>query len=251
MAGRLAVGPMAAAAVLLLISRESEGRERTAEGETRTMSGSGSESRIFTYRLSHRQIQTWKAIQSVVLARDAAGRPLHPVLYGLWRRVQENNCAIEIEFIDSGRAKINLAGQFLIDAASSERGVLSGVIQLNLSVIDRGSVNNRIRGAGQRAGFRGLTRTERYAQVLGHELAHVVLAFEDEGYRAKLCELDRSVKSFLSFRRQLGKDFGSRNTERLFLSRIDALGIEMENPVNEIESDVWHELRLSSGSGLK
>ncbi len=250
MAGRFAVGTMAAVAVFFLIAGGSKGYAGEVEGiKTEKLTSSGSESGILTYRLSQRQIRTWKVIQSVVLARDVAGFPAHPVLYNLWRRVQESGCSIEIEFIDSGRAKINLVGQFLIDAASSERGVLSGIIQLNLAIIDRGSVSSRIRG--QRAGFKGLIRVERYAQVLGHELAHVVLALEDAAYQAKLRELDQAVKSFLSFRRQGGKDFGSRDEERRFLSRIDSLGIEMEGPANEIESNVWHELRISSGSGRR
>ncbi len=252
MAGRFAVGTMAAAALLFLVAGASEGGERGRESiKIDKVSGRASESGILTDRLSRRQLRTWRLIQSVVLARDTSGRPIHLALYNLWHRVQEGGCTIKIEFIDSGRAKINLAGQFLIDVASSGRGVLSGVIQLNLGVIDRGSTGNRIRDSGQRVGFKGLSRVDRYAQVLGHELAHVVLALEDAAYQAKLRELDRAVKSFLSSRRQVGKDFGSSDEERRFLSRIDSLGIEMEKPVNEIESNVWQELRLSSARGLR
>jgi hypothetical protein len=234
--------PCTATMVLTLLATVPCTLAQSREGVRATAPVSG----ICTDRLTASQLRIWESIQGIVFARDKEGRPAHPMLYSLWQRVQESGCTIEVEFIDRGRTKVNLAGQFLIEEVDSGRGSLSGVIQLNLTVIDRASVNKRSRSTAGYTRFEGLTRIERYAEVLGHELSHVVLALEDEGYERTLRELDTAVKIFRSSRRQIGRDFGLSDAERPFLSRIDSLGIQMENPANDVEARVWRELRSSS-----
>ncbi len=242
---------MAAGAIMFLMAGQADARPREEENTAAESScGSRKAAGLLTHRLSSRQRRTWESIQRIVVAMDKEGRPVHPVIYGLLRRIEESGCAIQLEIIEKVRSKENLAGQFLIGDPLPGSSGFSGVIQLNLAVIDRATVNRAGNAAGH-SRFEGLGRMARYTEVLGHELSHVVLALEDQSYHHRLRELDGAIRLFQSSRRLIGKDFGARSDEHPLLSGIDSLGIQMETPANEFEARVWHELRYSPLSGLK
>jgi len=136
----------------------------TAEGEIRTD------------RLSRSQLKAWKEIAAVVLAMDPRGRPLHPTLHRLWREVDSSRHVVHVELPRrSGSSAI--AGRFRIES-QGPGGRLEAALVLNLRVIDR-----VLTGApdAQPVPFDALGRTERRAQVLGHELAHAAWAFAAPG----------------------------------------------------------------------
>jgi len=130
------------------------------------------EAEVLTDRLSGAQLKAWKQIAAVVLATDAEGRPLHPTLHRLWQEVSSSRHVLHIELPRrSGSSAI--AGRFRIEGQRQD-GRIEATLMLNLRVIDRVLTGSP---EAQLVPFEVLGRTERRAQVLGHELAHAAWAF--------------------------------------------------------------------------
>src|SRR5262245_15155697 len=134
---------------------------------------SAADTNIITDRLAGKDLRRWEAIKRIVFAEDIEGQPLHPTLRGLWEKLERSGHTIYIEMRGMGRAISNTAGVFHIERLDPEGVRHVAIIRLYPEIIDRAYV-------GQNAGvegfipFQGLSREERYAEVLGHEMAHAV-----------------------------------------------------------------------------
>ena len=71
-------------------------------------------------------------------------------------------------------------------------------IRLNLDTIRKAYVAKKARLANGLIPFAGLSTTERYAEVLGHELAHAVGILLDQDYFQLYQELEREVAEYES-----------------------------------------------------
>lgn len=135
---------------------------------------SQAEAGLRTDGLSGRNLKTWRAILAVVQAVDSAGQPLHPTLLRLYREVESSAHDVRI-VIPRTKGTSPIAGRFRVESVGAD-GRHEASILLNLRMIDRVLTGFP---EAQVVTFERLSRTERYAQVLGHEMAHAAWTFVD------------------------------------------------------------------------
>ena len=197
---------------------------------------------IITDRLTGKDLRRWNAIKRIVFAEDAEGQSLHPTLRSLWERLERSGHTIYIEMGDTGRAISNTAGVFRLEQFDPEGIRHVAVIRLYPGTIDRAYVGPNAARAEGFIPFQGLNKVERYAEVLGHELAHAVHILSDLT-RAQMVEeiVQQTNESFLSY----GRRYGYANIESEMRQRIakrDAFLKELEEPAEAAEMSVWREI---------
>jgi len=200
---------------------------------------SGEGSGIRTDRLSERQLRTWRKIERIVFARDSAGRYLHPALERLWRQVESSGHPVFIELHPSvGTAR---AGRVVVEGAGPDGKNRALAIQLHTSTIDKADTSKWARRPDGFIPFEKLERVMRYAEVLGHELAHAAQILQDPGYAALTEELVRLLAESAACTRQAGKVvFDGENERRL--RRLAFLDQLVEPPAIAAEIEIWREL---------
>ena len=197
---------------------------------------------LITTRLSAKDLEKWKAIEQVVFAEDANHQWMHPTLVGLWEWAETSGHAIYIEFFRPSSVATCMAGHFTIEQfdPSGERHV--AVIQLNLMNIDQAYVGRETKRDDGLVPFLGLDREERYAEVLGHELAHAVHILTDLERARMVEEVVQQTNQML-----LSRDRGSRENRvdlelgRLLSKRDDYLQ-KLEAQAEGMEKVIWEEL---------
>lgn len=211
--------------------------------EDRRMSA-GAARGIRTDRLSGRALETWNAIVKVAMAEDAGGRPLHPTLRALWDAVDASGRAVFVELPEPKGRRPYIVGQFAITKVDPAGRALEGVLVVNPPAIDRASTGP---GAARKDGFipfAELGKWERYAEVLGHELAHAAWSFGDADRTRLIMTLPGEVEQLS--RRILaakGEAVGEEPLEQA--RRLDRLNRQIEEPAEAAEEAVWAELRAS------
>jgi len=204
-------------------------------------------------RLTPKQLRIWRSIERIALARNGAGQPFHPRLESLWRHAQASGHRIYIEMRTS--AVQNMAGKFLMEKPDSQGKNPTLVIHLYLSTIKRAVSGERARRPGGFIPFENLSTTERYAEVLGHELAHAVWTLKDPSYASLSDEQDRLTAELVCSRNPKAKRSLLDPENRQRITRLESLEKLIEGPPNAIEIEVWRELVKSqsarSGLGLQ
>jgi hypothetical protein len=195
-----------------------------------------------TDRLSGKQLEKWQKIEELVMVKDRDGRPLHPTLRQLWDAVDTSRHAIFIEMPDS---KGYFAGRFEITRVDPEGEAHQGVILLNLRAIDRTSTGRAAARADGFIPFEGLRKNERYAEVLGHELAHAAWHLASPE-RARLAErlqgqLEEQARVLLA----AGPGTGSDPELLAQETDLERLARELEAPAETAERAIWEELQAS------
>src|SRR5262249_9197248 len=135
-----------------------------------------------------------------------------------------------------------LAGRFAVTKVDPTGRCHEAVLVLNLRSIDRVSTQRPAARPDGFVPFKDLRRFERYAELLGHELAHAVwhLADQDRARIGHWLEAEREERA-----RQLveaGVE-GPEESLRARLAELDALARDLERPAEEAEKAVWKELR--------
>jgi hypothetical protein len=227
--------------LLALLVNQINGQEtksRKLEGGPGRVDSSG----LITSRLSIKELERWKELERIVFAEDADRRPLHPVLRNLWERVQTSGHAVFVEIASSTRTSTCTAGSFAIERFDPKGEKHIAAIRLNLSSIDQAAVGP---GSARDNGFipfQGLSKKERYVEVLGHELAHAVHILTDLERAGKVEEMvEKTNEILLSWRQNRnGNSLGPEINRRL--SRRDALLKDLEEQAEQVEYVVWQEL---------
>jgi hypothetical protein len=202
---------------------------------------------IRTDRLSRKQLRAWKAIEAKVFAKDASGRLRYPKLNSLWRSVETSGNLVYVE-LPAPKARYDReAGKFVVEKSGFEGQKHIAVIRLCLPVIDEALVRKRARGSDGFIRFDGLRKEERYAEILGHELAHAVWVLGDQGHARLLQELIAEVEGFERSRRRALHGAALDEQERQHLQRIEFLMTKIEGPAEMAEAEVWKELLESRG----
>ena len=157
---------------------------------------------VRTDRLSPRQLQAWKTIERIVLAKDASGRSSHPKLHSLWQWAETSGHVIYVELPDpKGRCDHQGEDSGSRRPISKDRRHIA-VIRLCLPVIDGALVRKRTRNMDGFIQYEGLSKEQRYAEALGHELAHAVWILGDRSHARLIEALDREVEEFNNRRRE-------------------------------------------------
>lgn len=191
---------------------------------------------IVTDRLSRSQLRVWRSILEIVMARDKQGRQLHPTLYGLYHRAETSGHLIHIEL--SEEESLSRAGRFRIETLdpSGTRHVMA--IRLNLPTIDRTYVGESTRHANGWIPFAGLRTTQRYAEVLGHELAHAISVFQDPEALRLYQQLEKETKDL-----EIGDGNDASGDWPKRLESVEQLMRQIERPAEAAELEIWRELQ--------
>jgi len=197
-----------------------------------------------TDRLCGKHLERWQKIEELVMAEDGDGQPLHPTLRQLWDAVDTSRHAI---FVEMAGSKGYFAGRFEVRSVDPEGEAHEGVILLNLRAIDRTSTGPAAARADGFIPFEGLGKNERYAEVLGHELAHAVWHLASTN-RARLAErlqgqLEEQARMLLAMdpNKRSGQGLQEQETD------LERLARDLEGPAETAERAIWEELKASRG----
>jgi hypothetical protein len=213
---------------------------------TETPAGSRAEyektSGILTERIPARHLARWQAIERLVFAEDDTGQPLHPTLRSLYEWAESSGHAIYIELITESRLSSCTAGNFSIERFDPRGERHEAVIKLYLANIDLAFIGESVQRPDGLIPFKGLKKEERYAEVLGHELAHAVDILSDLEKVRKVEEVvEQTNELLLRYHSQrAGQSLSADLRKRL--SRRDSLLHELERRAESIEARVWREL---------
>jgi hypothetical protein len=198
---------------------------------------------ILTDRLSAKQLERWRKIERIVFAVDAKGEILHPVLHALWKWADTSGHAIYIEFRESYNPIGSAAGSFQIERLDPTGQRHIALIRLNITIIDQAYIGPDVRRPDGLIPFEGLGKEERYAEVLGHELAHAEDVLPNRE-RARLVEeyVEQTNELILSHLKAVvnGNLLDTEMRQRL-LTR-DCLLHGLEGYAEAVETLVWREL---------
>jgi hypothetical protein len=223
---------LAAVAAVILLHSPDAGAQKMAphHEQAATTSEHKDASGIVLDHLTARQLRVWESIVKVVLARDSDGHALHPMLYSLYHHAQASDHEIRIE-LSTRRTVLSAVGFCRIQPHTGVSLKEVVLIRLNLGMIDRAIASETSRRNDGFIPFAGLSKKERYAEVLGHELAHVIRLISNAEYRGLYLE------------RQALAD--ARNED---VQVIDGLTRLIEAPAEEAEIEIWRELTAGRGS---
>jgi hypothetical protein len=239
----LTVAHLLLLALLVCKINGQETQSKKIEVATRHAASSG----LITSRLSMKELDLWKEMERIVFAESADRRPLHPELRNLWEWVETSNHAVFIEITRSTRISSCTAGSFAIERFDPNGEKHIAAIKLNLSSIDQAHVGPSSARDNGFIPFQGLSKKERYVEVLGHELAHALYILADPERARKVEEMVEKTNEILLSQRQnrrvnlLAPDMNRR------LSRRDALLKDLEEQAEEMEYVVWRELIAGKG----
>ncbi len=209
-----------------------------------------------TERLSVSDLETWKTIEGIVFAEDKEGQPLHPTLRNLWQWIETSGHTVFIEFIKFRGISNCTAGLFTIERFDPLGEHHIAVIKLNLTNINMAYVGPETRKPSGFVPFKGLGKQERYAEVLGHELAHAVHILTNLERVRLVEELVQQTNQILLSRyskRQKAHHTTAAELSRRVAKR-DELLHRLEEQAEQMEKVIWEELvkgkRLNSKLSL-
>jgi hypothetical protein len=206
----------------------------------------GSPSGFRTDRLTPKQLLIWEEIEKIALAADKGGRLLHPRLHGLWQCIQSSGHTAFIEMMEH-RAPTSMGAKTTQEKTDLDGNRKVVVIWLHLWAIDKALADRAVRRSDGLTPYYRLGKYERYAEALGHELAHAVLMLENPGY-AHLCSEYRSESTELVA--MLGQGRGAADEEIWQRrQRLQSLADRIEKPAEAAELEIWSELRSGQHRG--
>ncbi len=228
---------------LLMASAQTTAQDQGAKHTARSVRVSTG---LITERIPARLLPKWQAIEKLALGEDAKGQPLHPTLRNLWEWAESSGHAIYIELIGQTRLSSGTAGQFSLERLDPTGERDEAVIRLYLANIDQAFIGESVARADGFIPFKGLKKEARYAEVLGHELAHAVDILADPAKVRKVEDLVEQTNELLLAHhpRRGGEILSSELKQRL--AHRDILLRVLEDRAAEIEAVVWRELSLSS-----
>ena len=133
------------------------------------------------------------------------------------------------------------AGKFMVEKFDPDGQKHIAAIRLCLPVIDRVIVRKRAPHEDGFIQYEGLRKKERYAEALGHELAHAVWILGDHRHARLVEDLGREVDE-LYRRRQAAHGEVWNEQMRKHLKRIQSWMDQIEKPAETAEVEVWQEL---------
>src|SRR5262249_25235142 len=161
--------------------------------------------------------------------------PMYPTVRNLWEWIETSGHMVFIEIIRSTKTSTCNAGSFAIERfdPKGERHIAS--IKINLTNIDQAYVGQ---GAARTNGFipfEGLSKDERYIEVLGHELAHAAHILTNLERARKVEDMVEKTNEMLLSRPPDRKDHIISPELKRRLSRRDALLKDLEKQAEEME----------------
>ncbi len=191
---------------------------------------------IVTDCTSPAQLRAWLSIVDIITAKDKGGHLLNPTLHGLYHQADTSGHLIRIEL--SEVVSLSRAGLFIIEKLDPGNRRHEVRIRLNLATIRRTHVGEDVRHANGLIPFAGLTTNERYAEVLGHELAHAVAVFRSIEMLRLYQQLEKEAAEMDS-----GVTSAADGNRLRCVERIEQLQRRIEEPAEAAELLIWRDLR--------
>jgi hypothetical protein len=198
-----------------------------------------------TDRLSRKELKTWAKIEAVVMAEDAQGQPWHPTLRGLWEAVDSSGHAVYVEVVRDGKSAI--AGRFEVTEVDPDGVSHEARLLLNLRALDRVSTTPAAARANGFIPFEDLEKTQRQAELLGHELAHAAWHLESVE-RARIAERIHRDKERLAQKLLAAPSAEAREALMVEARAADRFGRRLEESAEAAEMEIWSELRAAQDS---
>jgi hypothetical protein len=148
-------------------------------------------------RLSKGDIRIWRAIEEVVGASDASGAPRSPTLRRLWEWARTSTHVLHVEMVEPSKLAAGMVGVFHMERLDPVGHSHAAVIRLCPPNIRRAKASSGPNSVVSFVRFEGLIEVERYAEVLGHELAHAEYFLESTERLAQLEAAQRAIDEFL------------------------------------------------------
>ncbi len=236
---------MAATLFLLQVSAFSAAFAQSQQLESQTVLSSAAVSGLVTSRLTPKELDRWKRVERLVFADNGNHQPLHPTLRGMWEWIETSGHVVYVEIIRANRTSTCTAGNFTIEYFDPKGERHIGVIKLSLANIDQAYVGESVARENGFIPFEGLSKVERYAEVLGHELAHAVDILTSpvsaKTVEVKIEKTNEMLLRTLPKRKGdiLSPELKTRLTER------DKLLQGLEKRAEQMEYIVWRELTES------
>ena len=194
---------------------------------------------ILTDRMSRHELKIWNSIRRTVLAQGKHMLTLHPRVLDLWRGLEAGEHEVLIEMTDQDGGCSSQAGKFAIEVLDPVGKRHICVIRLYLSAIRRAYAKPSAMRPDGFVPFAGLGETDRYTEVLGHEMAHAVSILQDPDFLRFYLEREKEIAEYdhlLQSRNALPGDLDGH------LDRIRTLQQLLERPAEAAEADIWREL---------
>ncbi|HEV8715655.1 MAG TPA: hypothetical protein VGX03_22860 [Candidatus Binatia bacterium] len=188
-------------------------------------------------------------IEAVVFAKDRSGRLSHPKLHRLWQWAETSGHVIYVQLVEPRDRWDHEAGKFMVEKFDPDGQKHIAAIRLCLPVIDRVIVRKRVRHEDGFIRYEGLSKKERYAEALGHELAHAAWILGDQKHARLVEALDREVDEFNRCRQAAHNELWNEQM-REHLKKIQSWIDQIEKPAETAEVEIWQEL-LETQEGLK
>ncbi len=218
-----------------------QGLAGTAGSVVLALSGAaGVEAGIRTDRLSGKSLEAWSSVLAIVKATDKAGRPLHPALRAVWNAVDAGSCTVFVELPNPRSRRAYILGRFAVTEVDAEGKAVEAVLVMNLAAIDRAASGPGSARPNGFVPFAGLGKKARYAEVLGHELAHAAWGLGDpertrlaRGLPGEVAALSREIVASAA----RGSEAIAERTREL-----ERLSRKVEEPAEAAEQAIWAEL---------
>ncbi|MFN0118909.1 MAG: hypothetical protein ACKV2V_00240 [Blastocatellia bacterium] len=197
---------------------------------------------IVTSRIPKKFMSRWQAIEQIVFAEDQAGQVLHPTLRSLWEWADTSGHAIYIELIPLSNIASSTAGNFNVERLDPTGERHQASLKIYLGNIDQALVGPGTARADGFIPFAGLSRDERYAEVLGHELGHAADILAELKKTRKVEDLIEQTNQLLlrHHQKRAGPEISADLSRRL--GDRDSLLRELESRAETLEQKVWREL---------
>lgn len=195
--------------------------------------------------LSDKERVRWKAMEQLVLAKNQTGEFLHPVLHELWRWADTSGHIIQVQLLESKTAQSSTAGSFNIEQFDPTGRCHVTSVKLYLTNIDQAVIGPQVARANGFVPFEGLSKEERYAEVLGHELAHVRYVLNNMMRTQLVHELVETTNDMLLLHSRTKPMVLVSPEMKRRLTQRDELLRELETQAEAIEEVVWRELIVS------
>lgn len=210
--------------------------------ETKMLARTKARFGLITSRLTRKQLKRWKEIERLVFSEDVQGQPLHPTLKRLWLWAETSSHAIYVELPNRADYRGTNAGHFRIEKfdPAGKRHITS--IRLRMSVVDLAVSDETVARANGFIPFYNLRQQERYAEVIGHELAHAHEILSDLKTAKLAYEVVEQTNSLLTahYQQRTKKPFGQKLMQKLI--KRDSLLRDFEAHAEAVEEIVWDEL---------
>jgi hypothetical protein len=217
-------------------------RAQAEPGPPRSRASLSASGGIRAERLSRKELKTWNSVVAIVMAEGPGGQPLYPTLRSLWDSVATSGHTVYVEMRNRSAPPSYLAGRFAITRVDPEGKAHEAILILNFRAVDNVSTGPTARRANGFIPLAGLGRKERYAELLGHELAHAAWSLADVE-RARLAarlhdEMEQHVRMLIAARAP-----GRRAEIAQHVAELERHGRVLEEPAEAAEALIWEELR--------